>query len=589
MAFCPPGSILSTTMSSGSLSPLADPLALARLQVLLIPVHRGGAEPVLTEALYEHWTGLFRKHQTLRGDEVVHSHGTALAHRRGTADSPRSRFLPSAPGSSISRTASANHVHLAFPSQPLARHLYPLSLLRMSAFPLVVIGIAVDDAEEDGQGFSISDTSIGSEKQMPTDTWARTFDHALGAFLPSTAAFPLVKKLVLVPSQLPQPNTPQRSPAHKDSGKAPWSASEGSVRRAPFEGGDSWVGRLLGEVVGEVFGEFGELASSLESPAGLRTLGSTLLPSLSIPDQNAAEEPTTGDSPAQTPTNSRPSSVASNRASHLGPSASLPTSSRSPLARTLTPGGRPTSVQPPSAPPIQSKAVAPPASSPSSMSSNPFRRSTALTSPFQRSSSSNSLAVKDKDTGGAAKYTSAPLGGIAGGRLLKLLGDMYLLTGTYSDAIKCYEDGAERSRAVGDVLWEALAREGRAVAAIGEAWQGRDGSVSPAHYRNDSYPRQITRPSLPLSSQLKCSRITCRLWRVSLELLYLFRRLSSHRHPNQCATPSHNNLNHPQYWRKSAQAKDCSHGCTLHCVYVSVTSRSLSLRLEVGARLLCHL
>jgi hypothetical protein len=79
---------------------------------------------------------------------------------------------------------------------------------------------------------------------------------------------------------------------------------------------------------------------------------------------------------------------------------------------------------------------------------------------------------------GSGKYTSASLSGIAGGRLLKLLGDMYLVTGSYADAIKCYEDGAERCRAVGDVLWEGLAREGRAVSGIGEAWEGRDGSVS---------------------------------------------------------------------------------------------------------------
>ena len=61
---------------------------------------------------------------------------------------------------------------------------------------------------------------------------------------------------------------------------------------------------------------------------------------------------------------------------------------------------------------------------------------------------------------------------------MKLLGDMYLLAGMYGDAIKCFDDGAERCRAVGDVLWEGVAREGRAVAGIGEAWEGRDGSVS---------------------------------------------------------------------------------------------------------------
>lgn len=90
-----------------------------------------------------------------------------------------------------------------------------------------------------------------------------------------------------------------------------------------------------------------------------------------------------------------------------------------------------------------------------------------------------------------AKYTSAPLTGIAGGRLIKLLGDMYLVTGLYADALKCYEDGAERCRAVGDVLWEALAREGRAVAGIIEAWEGRDGSTLSTPFPSSAVPVEI--------------------------------------------------------------------------------------------------
>lgn len=90
-----------------------------------------------------------------------------------------------------------------------------------------------------------------------------------------------------------------------------------------------------------------------------------------------------------------------------------------------------------------------------------------------------------------AKYTSAPLTGIAGGRLIKLLGDMYLVTGMYADALKCYEDGAERCRAVGDVLWEALAREGRAVAGIIEAWEGRDGSTLSTPFPSSPVPVEI--------------------------------------------------------------------------------------------------
>lgn len=463
-------------MSSDLLAPLADPLALARLQVLIIPVHRGGADPILTEGIYEHWAKLFRKHQTLRGDEIVHTVPAAPAHRRGAPETPRSRFLPTAPGSSISRAASANHVHLAFPSQPPARHLYPLSLLQLSAFPLVVIGIAVDDShDEEVQGFSLSNVPKGrSDKKDPTQAWTRTFNHALGNFLPSASVFPLVKRLVLVSSDMPHPYAAQRSPARNAGDQL--KSTQSFVRRAPLDGGESWVGRILGEAIGEVFGELGELASSLESTDGLKTLGSTLLPTLVMPDQ---EVDGTTSTPTEHASSARSLSGANHRQSSLGPPSSVPPPSSSPVSRALTPGGRTASVQPPSAPPIQSKTIAPVATAPASLSSNPFRRSTALSSPFQRSASSGSVtASKDKDLVGVAKYTSANLGGIAGGRLLKLLGDMYLLTGMYGDAIKCFDEGAERSRAVGDVLWEALAREGRAAAGIGEAWQGRDGSVS---------------------------------------------------------------------------------------------------------------
>ena len=105
-----------------------------------------------------------------------------------------------------------------------------------------------------------------------------------------------------------------------------------------------------------------------------------------------------------------------------------------------------------------------------------------------------SSAAKDPTTlphSTGTRYTSAPLGGLAGGRLLKLLGDMYLLAGLYSDAVKCYDDGAERCRTVGDVLWEASAREGRAVAGLGEAWEGRDGSNMSQPFPNSPIPVEI--------------------------------------------------------------------------------------------------
>ncbi|TXT13431.1 hypothetical protein VHUM_00798 [Vanrija humicola] len=361
----------------------------------------------------------------------------------------------------------------------------------MTSFPLVVVGIAVDDSEDNVEGYSVDgklepahDDKARPHPTLQTQGWDSSFRHTLASILPETSAFPLVKRLVLVPPQTPSPSSRQGTPARRSSAPRKGSSTGSqTVVRAPLDGGDNWVARLLGELVGEVFGELGELAASLESPAGMNILSGTLLPSLS----SAMPSPSHPQSPASpvTAARSRPQSAnsSSSRPPSLVHTNSLPVVPSSPhgAGRTLTPGGRPTAIQNPSAPPIQASAIAP-SPSPAQTSSNPFRRSGVLSSPFNRSSSANANASANvaaalaKDIAGMAKYTTAPLAGIAGGRLLKLLGDMYLLTGMYGDAIKCYDDGAERARSVGDVLWEALAREGRAVAGVGEAWEGRDGS-----------------------------------------------------------------------------------------------------------------
>lgn len=259
------------------LNPLADPLALARLQVLLIPVHHPGSEVSsegelhpLTEEIFEQWSKLFRRIQTLRGDEITYGKQPSTpGHRRGSAvdpNSPRSRFLPTSAGGSISRTANANHVHLAYPTQPPAKHLYPLSLLRMTAFPLVVIGVAVDDTPP--EAYAVPGKKEKKEKGKKTKKglsereWSQTFVQSMSTFLPPTAAFPLVKRLVVVPAQSPIPGSGQRSPTGSSfNGSPSRQLDSGEVRRAPLEGADGWVAKLLGEVVGEVFGELGELVS----------------------------------------------------------------------------------------------------------------------------------------------------------------------------------------------------------------------------------------------------------------------------------------------------------------------------------------
>ena len=497
------------------LSPLGDPVSLGKVQVLLVPVHlnapAGG--PQLTEAIYDFWTSLIKRHQTLRGDEVRRPGpsiaSTSQSHTRGASgESSRTRFFPTSTGTSISRATTSNHVHLSYPRHPPARHLYPLSLLRLASFPLVVIGIAVDSGSApSAKGYSLSngeedgDLGQASTPTAPTFTKhtvpppiatpAQAFDQTLQTLFPDTSPFPIVRRLIVVPDEVPRSPSPRPSPrkspgpnhAFRPEAGGGKGAEEG-VSFAPLDGADSWVGRLLGEVIGDLFGELGEMATALETPTGLKTLSSTLLPSLTStlphpPDFRSSSEKQSIDGPSKSNTTTPVGITTSQSMDHLsGMGISL--------SRSLTPGGRPTSVGPPSLPPLQthSLSTSPSPAPPSSASSNPFRRSTALTSPFSRSTSVQSIASNTSAqsvptaSGGVTRHTNAPLSGVAGGRLLKLLGDMYLLAGMYGDAIKCYDDGAERCRAVGDVLWEAGAREGRAVAGIGEAWEFRDGSVS---------------------------------------------------------------------------------------------------------------
>jgi hypothetical protein len=138
----------------------------------------------------------------------------------------------------------------------------------MSAFPLVVIGIGVDDAIE---GYSVGNETPTKDKAAAAQAWTQTFTQTLGGIMPATSAFPLVKRLVLVPSQVPVSDprspargTPRASAVGTPRGSVAGNGSPGSgfIRYAPAEGGDSWAAKLLGEVIGDVYAELGELVSS---------------------------------------------------------------------------------------------------------------------------------------------------------------------------------------------------------------------------------------------------------------------------------------------------------------------------------------
>lgn len=51
-----------------------------------------------------------------------------------------------------------------------------------------------------------------------------------------------------------------------------------------------------------------------------------------------------------------------------------------------------------------------------------------------------------------------------GGRIQKLLADLHLMTGSYSEAVTSYASASEDAKSAGDVLWNAAAQEGFNVA-----------------------------------------------------------------------------------------------------------------------------
>jgi len=177
-------------------------------------------------------------------------------------------------------------VHLAYPPHPPARHLSNLSLLRISAFPLVVLGIATAE-DEPAEGYNVNDDDegdiAGSSKASAMAEIGGglegSFGETLAGLFPPTSPFPLVKRLIVVPKDTPAPDSSHSSPKKNGDG-ARGAATSGyskgkagvEVVHAPTEGVEGWLGRLLGEVVGDVLGELGELVGGPLSPMSISIL-----------------------------------------------------------------------------------------------------------------------------------------------------------------------------------------------------------------------------------------------------------------------------------------------------------------------------
>ena len=111
--------------------------SLAQIQILLVPVGK------ITRSLFDQRAAEIRSFDSIPlgditvGDKDQRGTQRALAPRR-LAPTPffLARFLPT------TNTLTTGHLHLSFPSHPPPESHLPLSLFRLSAFPLGVIGIA---------------------------------------------------------------------------------------------------------------------------------------------------------------------------------------------------------------------------------------------------------------------------------------------------------------------------------------------------------------------------------------------------------------------------------------------------------------
>ena len=187
------------------LSPVGDPLGLARLQILLIPV--GG----ISHTAYEQWSRSIKQFRDIRVADVLTSHSKG-GFRTSRADP--GRFLPPAV------PPPTNHLHVSYISHPI-NNIEPLSLFRVAAFPLAIVGVF--------------DSSADHKEALAA--FGELVDH----LVPPGSAYPLAKRLFGVGAET--------------KGKA---TRDGELVLVPSADA---VGIELAELCGDIIGEFGELVS----------------------------------------------------------------------------------------------------------------------------------------------------------------------------------------------------------------------------------------------------------------------------------------------------------------------------------------
>jgi hypothetical protein len=159
----------------------------------------------------------------------------------------------------------------------------------MMAFPLVVIGITVASDSGPGgvgsdgkvpiahaRGYSV-DSEEGDIGEASTPRAAqfqintvqsdplKALDDTLAEMLPPSSPFPLVKRVVVVPPYVPMNSSRSQMSPRKANGRsgAKGKSARKEVQHAPMEGAESWIAGLVGEVVGELLEELGELVRTI--------------------------------------------------------------------------------------------------------------------------------------------------------------------------------------------------------------------------------------------------------------------------------------------------------------------------------------
>ncbi|CAE6440674.1 unnamed protein product [Rhizoctonia solani] len=376
----------------------AAPFAtLGHVRVLLIPVGP------IRKPTFDKWTALIRSFEHIRLDDIPPD-----------PREERARFMPS--------TLSTGYIHLSYPTHPPPEYYSSLSLFRPAVFPLAVIGIAdcsyQPPPQKDGQTpqESLSLSGILAE-----------FNARLSELFSSRAAYPLATRCFAFEDSYPQ----NGSDAGQSSGGGQVNINVGDTLPGlviiPSEIGHSkrfYLGTLLAELCGAVLGEFGSLASFLETPAGLDALSIGLFPSLGVAEETSTPGLTFGSH-----------GIVSNgplSRSHSDPHYGIGPKPGTTLAPRPTP---------------------------------------------KRQSTIGVVGGASKRKGGVAPPTA---------RFGKVMGDFYLLSGKLTDAMAWYNEAISMFKSPIDYAWHASALEGFATAIILDAWVQGDGlntSVSNSNLR----------------------------------------------------------------------------------------------------------